>query len=48
MDASLVEQLNCYISSLICTAKEFALGIRGHWSIENCLHACQRCCFEGG
>ncbi len=28
----------CYISSLIRTAQEFACGIRGHWSIENCLH----------
>ncbi|NJM73767.1 MAG: ISAs1 family transposase [Scytonema sp. RU_4_4] len=28
----------CYISSLILTAREFACGIRGHWSIENCLH----------
>ncbi|MBP5976888.1 ISAs1 family transposase [Brasilonema sp. CT11] len=31
-------EIVCYISSLICTAKDFALGIRGHWSIENCLH----------
>ena len=31
-------EIVCYISSLICSAKEFALGIRGHWSIENCLH----------
>lgn len=31
-------QIVCYISSLICTAKEFAYGIRGHWSIENSLH----------
>lgn len=31
-------EIVCYISSLICTAKEFALGIRGHWGIENCLH----------
>jgi predicted transposase YbfD/YdcC len=28
----------CYISSLINPAREFACGIRGHWSIENCLH----------
>jgi predicted transposase YbfD/YdcC len=28
----------CYISSLILSAKEFALGIRGHWGIENRLH----------
>ncbi len=28
----------CYISSLICTAQEFAQGIRGHWGIENRLH----------
>ncbi|MBD2597039.1 ISAs1 family transposase [Nostoc spongiaeforme FACHB-130] len=28
----------CYISSLICTAQEFAQGIRGHWGIENQLH----------
>lgn len=28
----------CYISSLIDQAKEFACGIRGHWSIENSLH----------
>ncbi len=31
-------EIVCYISSLICTAKEFAFGIRCHWSIENCLH----------
>lgn len=31
-------EIVCYISSLICTAKEFAVGIRGHWGIENCLH----------
>jgi predicted transposase YbfD/YdcC len=31
-------QIICYISSLIRTAKEFAFGIRGHWSIENSLH----------
>ena len=31
-------EIVCYISSLICTAKEFSLGIRGHWGIENCLH----------
>jgi predicted transposase YbfD/YdcC len=31
-------EIVCYISSLICTAKELALGIRGHWGIENCLH----------
>ncbi len=31
-------QVVCYISSLIGTAKEFACGIRGHWSIENRLH----------
>ncbi|MFN6495436.1 ISAs1 family transposase [Nostoc sp. DedQUE03] len=30
--------LACYISSLICTAQEFAQGIRGHWGIENQLH----------
>lgn len=30
--------LACYISSLICTAQEFACGIRGHWGIENRLH----------
>ncbi|WP_193921729.1 ISAs1 family transposase [Desmonostoc muscorum] len=28
----------CYISSLIHPAREFARGIRGHWSIENRLH----------
>lgn len=28
----------CYISSLIHPAREFACGIRGHWSIENRLH----------
>jgi len=28
----------CYISSLIHSAREFACGIRGHWSIENRLH----------
>ncbi|MEI2581242.1 ISAs1 family transposase [Scytonema sp. PRP1] len=27
-----------YISSIVSTAKEFACGIRGHWSIENNLH----------
>jgi predicted transposase YbfD/YdcC len=31
-------EIVCYISSLICQAQEFALGIRGHWSIENSLH----------
>jgi predicted transposase YbfD/YdcC len=31
-------EIVCYISSLICTAKEFALGICGHWGIKNCLH----------
>jgi predicted transposase YbfD/YdcC len=31
-------EIVCYISSLIRTAAEFACGIRGHWSIENCLH----------
>ncbi len=31
-------EIVCYISSLICTAKEFACGIRAHWGIENCLH----------
>lgn len=31
-------EIVCYISSLICTAKEFAIGIRGHWGIENSLH----------
>ncbi len=31
-------EIACYISSLISTAKEFAYGIRGHWSIENSLH----------
>ncbi|QLE48715.1 ISAs1 family transposase [Nostoc sp. C057] len=31
-------EIVCYISSLIASAKEFALGIRGHWGIENCLH----------
>ncbi|MBD2243566.1 transposase [Nostoc sp. FACHB-888] len=33
-----IYEIVCYISSLICPAKEFALGIRGHWGIENCLH----------
>lgn len=28
----------CYISNLFLKAKEFSLGIRGHWSIENRLH----------
>ncbi|MEH1872830.1 hypothetical protein [Nostoc sp.] len=28
----------CYINSLIHPAREFACGIRGHWSIENRLH----------
>jgi predicted transposase YbfD/YdcC len=28
----------CYISSLNSSAQDFACGIRGHWSIENCLH----------
>ena len=28
----------CYISSLIRSAQEFAVGIRGHWGIENRLH----------
>ncbi len=31
-------EIVCYISSLIRTAKEFALGIRAHWGIENSLH----------
>jgi len=31
-------EIVCYISSLICTAKEFAFGIRSHWGIENRLH----------
>ncbi len=31
-------EIICYISSLICTAKEFACGIRAHWGIENRLH----------
>lgn len=31
-------EIACYISSLICTAQEFAQGIRGHWGIENRLH----------
>jgi predicted transposase YbfD/YdcC len=31
-------EIVCYVSSLICTAKEFASGIRGHWGIENSLH----------
>ncbi|MBD2512495.1 ISAs1 family transposase [Nostoc muscorum FACHB-395] len=31
-------EIVCYISSLLGTAKEFAIGIRGHWGIENRLH----------
>lgn len=31
-------EIVCYISSLIASAKEFAIGIRRHWSIENRLH----------
>lgn len=31
-------EIICYVSSLIRTAQEFALGIRGHWAIENRLH----------
>ncbi|MBE9171315.1 ISAs1 family transposase [Pleurocapsales cyanobacterium LEGE 06147] len=31
-------EIVCYLSSLMFTAKEFALGIRSHWGIENCLH----------
>jgi predicted transposase YbfD/YdcC len=31
-------QVVCYISSLLLSAKEFSLGIRGHWGIENRLH----------
>jgi predicted transposase YbfD/YdcC len=31
-------QVAYYISSLVCSAVDFAQGIRGHWTIENCLH----------
>jgi predicted transposase YbfD/YdcC len=31
-------QIVYYISSLTCSAVEFAHGIRGHWGIENRLH----------
>lgn len=31
-------EIVCYISSLMRTAQEFAVGIRGHWGIENRLH----------
>ncbi len=31
-------EIICYISSLMRTAQEFALGIRGHWGLENRLH----------
>ena len=31
-------EIVCYISSLIRSASEFAVGIRGHWGIENRLH----------
>ncbi|MEJ6484359.1 ISAs1 family transposase [Nostoc punctiforme UO1] len=31
-------EIVCYISSLLGTAKEYAIGIRGHWGIENRLH----------
>jgi len=31
-------QIVYYISSLTCSAVEFADGIRGHWGIENRLH----------
>jgi predicted transposase YbfD/YdcC len=31
-------EIICYISSMMQTAQEFALGIRGHWGIENRLH----------
>jgi Transposase DDE domain len=31
-------QVVYYISSLSLSAKEFAIGIRGHWGIENRLH----------
>lgn len=31
-------QVAYYISSLTCHARDFALGIRGHWGIENRLH----------
>lgn len=32
-------QVAYYISSLECSAVDFAHGIRGHWAIENRLHA---------
>lgn len=32
------ERVGYYISDLCLTAREFAEGIRRHWSIENCLH----------
>jgi predicted transposase YbfD/YdcC len=31
-------QVAYYISSLMCSAVDFAHGIRGHWGIENRLH----------
>ncbi|MEH2336949.1 hypothetical protein [Nostoc sp.] len=31
-------RLSIISSSLIRIAKEFTCGIRGHWSIKNCLH----------
>ncbi|MBC1237118.1 MULTISPECIES: ISAs1 family transposase [Nostoc] len=37
-NAKKYHEIVCYISSLIASAKEFALGIRGHWGIENRLH----------
>ncbi|GBE92953.1 transposase [Nostoc cycadae WK-1] len=37
-NAKKYHEIVCYISSLIASAKEFAIGIRGHWGIENCLH----------
>ena len=31
-------QVAYYISSKVCSARDFAKGIRGHWGIENRLH----------
>jgi predicted transposase YbfD/YdcC len=31
-------QVAYYISSKVCSASDFAKGIRGHWGIENRLH----------
>lgn len=38
MPAKHITRVAYYISSLGCSAVDFAQGIRGHWAIENRLH----------